>query len=51
MIWETFTTESRGKPDARASSKTFPGASACRTLLLISATATVLRPLRLNESA
>ena len=50
-ICETLTTESRGRPLICAGNKTFPGASANRRLLVMTATMTVRMLLRLKESA
>jgi hypothetical protein len=48
--WETFATESRGRPADRACSRTLPGASAQRRLLVSGTQATVAMRLRLNAS-
>ncbi len=48
---DTFTTESRGKPESRAGNRTFPGAPASARLLVMTATMTVWIRLWLNASA
>ena len=50
MIWETFATESLGRPVARAGKSTFPGASAQRRLLVRGTQTTVWIRLRLRAS-
>ncbi len=49
-ICETFATESRGRPVDLAVSRTLPGASAQRIVLVNGMDTTVLIALRLNES-
>jgi len=50
MIWETFATESLGRPVARAASSTLPGASAQRRLLVKGTHTTLLIRLRFSSS-
>src|SRR5579862_559563 len=49
-IWDTFATESRGRPDRLDGSRTLPGADAHRRLLVSGTTTTVARRLALNAS-
>jgi hypothetical protein len=49
-IWDTFATESLGRPERRAGKDTFPGAAAHRRLLVNGTTTTVASLLAFSAS-